>query len=323
MGEALKLPRHFIGYSFIGKLRPALVHPRKPPPPGSVVPDYGSHPDGVSLEERARPKEIPELTGTDLETMREACRLGREILDLASRALKPGVTGDFIDRLVYHACCERKCYPSPLNYYKFPKSVCVSPNEVICHGIPDMRPIEEGDIVNLDISIYYKGFHSDLNETFFVGKCDEDAHRVVRAAYESLLAAVQLIRPGTLYRDLGAAIVGSASKSACSIVNTYTGHGVGRLFHGPPNVPHYKKNKAVGIMKPGHVFTVEPMVNLGGNGGDRLWPDNWTAVTKDGKLSAQFEHTFLVTEQGVEVLTARRGTATDGMPAFDPAMFQR
>jgi len=321
--DAMKLPRNFIGHSFTGKLRPAFVAPRFKAPPGVDPPDYATHPQGVSLCEKPRPKEIPVVEGEELLTMREACRLGREILDIASRAVKVGVTGDYIDRLVYAACCERNCYPSPLGYYLFPKSVCTSVNEVICHGIPDCRPLQEGDIVNLDVSIYYKGFHSDLNETFFVGNCDEDQHRVVRAAYEALLDASKMIRPGTLYRDLGAVIQASAAKQGCSVVASYTGHGVGRLFHGPPNVPHYKKNKAVGIMKPGHVFTVEPMINLGGNGGDKLWPDNWTAVTKDGKSSSQFEHTFLVTETGVEVLTARPGAPTDCMPPYDPALFQR
>jgi len=255
--------------------------------------------------------------------MREACRLGREVLDLVGRALKPGVTGDYLDRVVYHACCEREIYPSPLNYSGFPKSVCVSPNEVICHGIPDLRPIQDGDIVNLDVSIFYKGFHSDLNETFLVGQVDEQKTKVVRAAYESLLAAASMLKPGVMYRDLGAAISATAGSHGCSVVNSYTGHGVGRLFHGPPNVPHYKKNKAVGVMKPGHVFTVEPMINLGGDGGDTLWPDDWTAVTLNGKPSAQFEHTFLITETGYEVLTARRGAPIDRMPPWNPGMFRR
>merc|ERR1719160_2041785 len=290
-------------------------------PDGWCVPDYAAHPEGVSLCERTGPKDVPILEGEELQVMKEACRLGREVLDVASRFMRVGVTGDQIDRVVYQACIDRKVYPSPLNYFRFPKSVCVSPNEVICHGIPDCRPIEEGDIVNLDVSIYHQGFHSDLNETFFIGECGEDAQRVVRAAYSAIEAASKLIRPGTFYRDLGNVIHAEAARSNCAVVTTYCGHGVGRLFHGPPKVPHYRKNKAIGIMKPGHVFTVEPMINLGSNGGDRTWPDNWTAVTKDGRLSAQFEHTFLVTETGVEVLTRRLGTDPTCMPPYDPAMF--
>lgn len=322
--QAARLHKKFIGYDFSGPLRPWFVHVKAQPPPGAELPDYATHERGISICEKTDKRgDIPELSGEDLATMREACRLGREVLDLVGRALKPGVTGDFLDRVVYHACCEREIYPSPLNYNGFPKSVCVSPNEVICHGIPDMRLIEDGDIVNLDVSIFYKGFHSDLNETFLVGNVDEGKQKVTRAAYESLMAASAMIKPGTMYRDLGGAIVATVAKHGCSVVNSYTGHGVGKLFHGPPNVPHYKKNKAVGTMKPGHVFTVEPMINLGGDGGDKLWPDNWTAVTISGKPSAQFEHTFLVTETGCEVLTARRGAPIDAMPPWDPAAFSR
>merc|ERR1712014_63254 len=132
-----------------------------------------------------------------------------------------------------------------------------------------------------------------------------------------------MIKPGTMYRDLGAAISTTANKYGCSVVTTYTGHGVGRLFHGPPTVPHYKKNKAVGVMKPGHVFTIEPMVNFGSSGRDKVWPDGWTAVTVNGNRSAQFEHTFLVTDDGFEVLTARPGTDSMTMPEYDWRLFQR
>jgi methionyl aminopeptidase len=321
--QASRLPKKFVGYKFSGTLRPHFVHTRAPPPPGVELPDYAEHEKGVSMSERQKSRDIPEVVGEELEIMRESCKLGREILDLAGRALKPGVTGDFLDRVVYHACCERNIFPSPLNYNGFPKSVCVSPNEVICHGIPDMRPIEDGDIVNLDVSIFHKGFHSDLNETFLVGNVDEGRKKVVHAAYDALVAASQMIKPGTMYRDVGSVISATAAKYGCAVVNSYTGHGVGKLFHGPPNVPHYKKNKAVGIMKPGHIFTIEPMLNLGGDGGDLLWPDNWTAVSSSGKPSAQFEHTFLVTETGFEVLTARRGAPIDAMPAYNPEEFQR
>jgi len=313
----------FRGYTFSGGLRPALVTPKVKMPEGTLCPDYAFHPSGVSEAERIGQKEVPVLEGKALETMREACRLGREVLDLAGRFMKIGVTGDEVDRIVYQACVDRKIYPSPLNYFNFPKTVCVSPNEVICHGIPDCRPIVEGDIVNLDISIYHQGYHSDLNETFFMGKCDEDAHRLVKCAYNALHAAAKQIRPGTLYRDLGHHIHQEAVKCNCAVVTTYCGHGVGELFHGPPKVPHYKKNKAVGIMKPGHVFTVEPMINLGNDCRDKKWPDDWTAVSVDGKRSAQFEQTFLVTETGVEVLTGRPGLDRFSLPNYDLAMFQR
>jgi len=321
--DRLKPPKAFWGHKYTGDLRPSFVTPQMKMPADIAAPDYANDPDGVAHSERQGPKEVPILEGEELKTMREACRLGREILDIAARFMREGVTGDEIDRIVYQACVDRKIYPSPLNYYRFPKSVCVSANEVICHGIPDCRPIREGDIVNLDVSICYKEYHSDLNETFLIGQVDEDGHRLVRTAYQALQAASKLIRPGTFYRDLGNVIHTEAAKNNCSVVTTYCGHGVGKLFHGPPKVPHYRKNKAVGIMKPGHVFTVEPMLNLGGNGGDKTWPDNWTAVTKDGNRSAQFEHTFLVTETGCEVLTMRPGTNITEMPEYTPEMLQR
>lgn len=213
----------------------------------------------------------------------------------------------------------------------------MSVNEVICHGIPDCRVIEDGDIVNLDVSVYKDGFHSDLNETFLVGKpeelrkiftltflgnCDADSKRLVRTAYDCLSSAQELIKPGTMYRDLGGTISRIASQNQCSVVKSYCGHGVGRLFHTTPNVPHYKNNKGKGVMRPGHIFTIEPMINDGANFRDILWPDDWTAVTASGKRSAQFEHTFLVTETGCEILTHRQHTAKDRM-TWDEQALQR
>jgi len=234
-------------------------------------------------------------------------------LDIAGRYVRAGVTGDDIDRIVHYACIERNAYPSPLNYYDFPKSVCVSVNEIICHGIPDFRPLQDGDIVNIDISVYVDGVHSDLNEMFMIGEVDEEGRNLVKTAYLALQAACRMIKPGTYYRDVGSEITKVATKGGCAVVRKYSGHGVGKLFHCTPTIPHYAHNKGVGIMRPGHIFTIEPMLNVGTNWGDILWPDNWTAATKDGKRSAQFEHTFLVTETGVEILTARPGTSRTAM----------
>ncbi len=197
---------------------------------------------------------------------------GREVLDVAGKALRVGVTGDEIDKIVHAACLERNSYPSPLNYRAFPKSVCVSPNEVICHGIPDARPMEEGDIVNLDISLYHNGFHADLNETYLIGKVDEKSLNLVQTSYECLREAIKMCRPGTMYRELGNIIHDVAVKRGCQVDRTYCGHGIGRLFHTSPNVPHYRNNKAVGSMLPGHIFTIEPMINAGG-WADTHWPD--------------------------------------------------
>lgn len=160
--------------------------------------------------------------------------------------------------------------------------------------------------MNIDVTVYNAGgFHGDLNETFMVGpSVDADGRKLVETSFQCLANAVALVKPGRLYRDLGSTIEKTAKQSKCSVVRTYCGHGIGSLFHTSPNVPHYAKNKAKGVMQPGHVFTIEPMINLG-NPGDKTWDDNWTAVTTDGKRSSQFEHTLLVTETGYEILTAR------------------
>jgi methionyl aminopeptidase len=255
----------FAGYSFAGTLRPAPVSEQRVMPPGVARPDYAD--DGVphsELRERGSVAVPIVDAAEDIANMRIAGAIAREITDLAAAALRPGVTGDEIDALVHAACIERGVYPSPLNYHRFPKSVCVSVNEVICHGIPDARPLVDGDIVNLDVTIFYKGFHSDMNETYCVGAVDETGRRLVKVAYECLAVAVAMCRPGTMYRDLGDAITRVADAAGFTVVKNYTGHGVGRLFHTAPNVPHYAKNKAKGFMAKGHVFTIEPVRGGGG-----------------------------------------------------------
>eukprot|EP00211_Chloroparvula_japonica_P017002 CAMPEP_0119125120 /NCGR_PEP_ID=MMETSP1310-20130426/4494_1 /TAXON_ID=464262 /ORGANISM="Genus nov. species nov., Strain RCC2339" /LENGTH=279 /DNA_ID=CAMNT_0007115151 /DNA_START=290 /DNA_END=1126 /DNA_ORIENTATION=- len=268
-------------------------------------PDYADHAEGYPKSEvDARHSVITIHTEDEIATMRTVCRLGREVLDIAGRMIKPGVTTEEIDIAVHEACMERQCYPSPLNYRGFPKSCCTSVNEVICHGIPDSRPLEDGDICNVDITVYFQGFHGDLNETFFVGNVDEESKKLVKVTYECLEKAIAKVKPGELYRNIGNVITKHANANGFSVVKSYCGHGIGRLFHTNPNVPHYAKNKAIGVMKPGHIFTIEPMINVG-RWQDILWPDDWTSVTRDGKRSAQFEQTLLVTETGCEILTGR------------------
>jgi methionyl aminopeptidase len=244
------------------------------------------------------------LDAEGLEGMRKVCKLGREVLDLIGRAVKPGITTDDLDKVCHDACIERNCYPSPLNYRGFPKSVCTSVNEVICHGIPDSRVLEDGDIVNIDVTVYFGGYHGDLNETFYVGTPDEKTRKLVIGAYACLQDAIAQVKPGTLYRNVGNHIEKQAHSRGLNVVRTYCGHGIHKLFHTNPTIPHYAKNKAPGVMQVGHVFTIEPMINTG-RWEDTLWPDNWTAVTQDGSRSAQFEETMVVTENGVEILTAR------------------
>ncbi|XP_013139063.1 PREDICTED: methionine aminopeptidase 1 isoform X1 [Papilio polytes] len=293
-------------YNFTGKLRPFPAGPKRTVPPHIGRPDYADHPTGFPASENAAKGsgQIKVLDDEEIEGMRVACRLGREVLDEAARVCDVGVTTEEIDRVVHEACIERECYPSPLNYHNFPNSCCTSVNEVICHGIPDLRPLQDGDICNVDVTVYHRGFHGDLNETFFVGTILESSRKLVQVTYECLEKAINIVKPGEKYREIGNVIQKHAQANGLSVVRSYCGHGIHRLFHTAPNVPHYAKNKAVGVMKPGHCFTIEPMINEGG-WRDEQWPDHWTAVTADGSRSAQFEQTLLVTETGCEVLTAR------------------
>ncbi|PSR74917.1 hypothetical protein PHLCEN_2v9451 [Hermanssonia centrifuga] len=303
---ARRIPTHwsdgtfnpFGQFKFTGTLRP-----RYPLSEKRVVPDHIQRPDyaedGVPTSESRKNGQPPKiLTPEEQEKMRTVCRLAREVIDIAASHIRPGVTTDYIDEIVHNASIERNGYPSPLNYRGYPKSVCTSLNEVICHGIPDQRKLQEGDILNIDVSLYYDGYHADLNETYPVGRVDDDSKRLMRAARESLDEAIKICKPGALFRDLGKVIEPIARAAGCAVVRTYCGHGVNDLFHCAPNVPHYAKNRAVGTMKAGM------MLNLGTSWDLVHWPDDWTATTVDGKRSAQFEETLLITDSGVEVLTA-------------------
>jgi len=309
------------GYKFTGPLRPAYpLSTKRRVPPHIKRPDYADEIDGwPSSEMKVQySNKIRVLSKEEIEGMRVVCRLARECLDAGARAVRPGVTTDEIDRIVHEATVERNCYPSPLNYLCFPKSCCTSINEVICHGIPDKRELQDGDIVNLDITCYYNGFHGDVNETLFVGdNVDEESKRLVQTAYSCLAAAIAQVKPGVAYRDLGQYIEKHACDNGFTTVKTFCGHGINQLFHTAPDVPHYAKNKTVGVMRPGHTFTIEPMINVGVSK-ETLWPDKWTATTKDGRRSAQFEQTLLVTETGVDILTRR---SNSDLPYFMDTSF--
>ncbi|KAL6705842.1 Methionine aminopeptidase 1 [Coniothyrium glycines] len=311
----------FPTFPYTGSLRPVYpLSPRREVKKSIKLPDYAK--DGIPRSEQVfvNRNKIAILNKEEQEGMRKVCRLGREVLDIAARAAKPGVTTDHIDEVVHTACMERDCYPSPLNYCHFPKSVCTSPNEVICHGIPDQRPLQDGDILNIDISVYHNGFHGDLNETYYIGDkalANPDAVRVTETSRECLDKAIEIAKPGTLFREYGNVIEKHAKSRDCSVIRTYCGHGINTLFHCAPNVPHYAKNKAIGQAKPGMCFTIEPMISIGTHR-DKTWPDDWTSVTQDGSLTAQFEHTLLVTEDGIEILTARLPDSPGG-PAPMPS----
>jgi len=302
--KSFDLPEIFRGYQFTGALRPAEVTPMRPILPGMETPDYAETGNPIS-ERTAKTSSMVHIhTPEEIEKMRVVCRYAREVLDMAGAMVKPGVTGEEIDAAVHQACLDRNSYPSPLNYNGFPKSCCVSVNEVICHGIPDKRPLEEGDIVNIDITLYHDGHHGDVNATYYVGEVDEASKKLVTTTRECLDKAIEMCKPGALYREVGNVITSIAARNGLSVVKSYCGHGIGSLFHTIPNVPHYSKNKAKGVMKEGHIFTIEPMINQG-TWRDTLWPDDWTAVTRDGKRSAQFEETLLITAEGVEILTGK------------------
>lgn len=294
----------FGGFNFTGTLRPAYpLSPKRHVPEHIPRPDYAEDGNPISESRRAG-QPIRILNAEEIEKMRTVCRLAREVLDIAASHVRPGITTDEIDEIVHNETIKRNAYPSPLNYRGYPKSVCTSINEVICHGIPDQRRLQEGDIINIDVTLYYDGFHGDLNETYPVGRINEDTQKLLCTARQSLDEAIKLCKPGALFRDLGKTIEPIARANNCAVVRTYCGHGIHELFHCAPNVPHYAKNKAVGTMKPGMIFTIEPMINLGHNWDLVHWPDDWTATTVDGKPSAQFEDTLVITETGVEVLTA-------------------
>ncbi|KAL6716585.1 Methionine aminopeptidase 1 [Lecanora helva] len=303
----------FPTYPYTGPLRPVYpLSPRRTVPDSIPHPNYAK--DGDPRYKFVEKNKIQILDQKAQEAMRKVCRISREVLDVAARELKPGITTDYLDEVVHKACIERNAYPSPLNYHFFPKSLCTSVNEVICHGIPDQRKLVDGDIINLDVSLFHGGYHGDLNETYYVGDkalADPSSVRVVEAARTCLDEAIKLVKPGMAFRDPGNVIEKHAKSQGCSVVKTYCGHGINSLFHPAPSVPHYAKNKAVGIAKPGMTFTIEPMISLG-TYKDKTWPDDWTSVTQDGTRTAQFEHTLLVTEDGVEVLTARMEDSPGG-----------
>jgi len=238
----------------------------------------------------------------DIEGIRAAGRLVLVSLDLAEAAVRPGITTDELNSLVHEFTIKNGATPAPLNYRGFPKSICTSVNEVICHGIPGERVLKDGDIINIDVTSILKGYYADANKTFFVGTPGPDAEKIVRVSKESMNIGISMVKPGNTVGDIGWAIQKYAEGQGCSVVREFVGHGVGFEFHEAPQVPHYGK-KGDGIaMVPGMVFTIEPMINLGSSDLYVL-KDKWTAVTKDGSLSAQFEQTLLVTENGVESLT--------------------
>jgi methionyl aminopeptidase len=250
----------------------------------------------------ARKNRIVLKSPEQIEGIRRAGRLVIEALDLVEAHLRPGITTDAINTLVHDFTLRHHAIPAPLNYRGFPKSVCVSVNDVICHGIPGDRVLKDGDIVNVDVTPILNGYYADGNKTFFVGSPGPDARKIVHVARQSLKRGMEMVRPGHTVGDIGWAIQSYAESQGCSVVREFVGHGVGLEFHEPPQIPHFGRRGEGVRLVPGMVFTIEPMINLGGYA-LYIQEDNWTAVTADGSLSAQFEQTILVTEEGFESLT--------------------
>jgi methionyl aminopeptidase len=285
------------------QIRPGMLSPMRSVPDHIIRPDYAISGRPQSPRQRTVVKNADQI-----ERMRSACREARKVLETAKAAVRPGITTDEIDAITHQAYIDLGGYPSTLNYHGYPKSLCTSVNEVICHGIPDSRPLEEGDIVNLDITIYINGMHGDLSETVLVGEVDEQSRNLVQATHESMMRGIEAVRPGGMIRDIGQAIQFRAEKQGYGVVQAFVGHGIGEQFHMDPQVPHYYDRSQTTQFVPGMVFTIEPMINQGDHR-HVMWDDKWTAVTVDLKRSAQFEHTILVTPRGVEILTLPVGEA--------------
>jgi methionyl aminopeptidase len=245
-------------------------------------------------------------TPEDIEKMRTVGMLAAEQLEMIEEYIKPGVSTGELDRICHNYTVDvQDAIPAPLNYRGFPKSICTSVNHVVCHGIPsDEKILKDGDIVNIDVTLIKDGFHGDTSKTFYVGKPSILAKRLVSNCKESLYRGIRAVRPGAQLGDIGSAIQTYVEKNRFAIVREYCGHGIGKIFHDEPQVLHYG-NPHTGIeLKAGMTFTIEPMINAG-KPGVRLLRDQWTVVTKDHKLTAQWEHTILVTETGYEILTHR------------------
>ena len=281
-------------------LRTALTPGRQTPirqVPASIPrPEYvGRDRPAKSTDPWVQPAEI-------IEKMRVASRIAARAMAAGAAAIAPGVTTDEIDRIVHEYICDHHAYPSTLGYKHFPKSCCTSLNEVICHGIPDSTVIEDGDIVNIDVTAYIGGVHGDTNATYLAGNVSEENRLLVERTEEALRRAIKAVAPGRQLNVIGRVIESYAKRFGYGVVRDYTGHGIGRTFHSGLVVLHYDEPSVTTVIEQGMTFTIEPMITLGGIDWD-IWDDNWTVTTKDKSWTAQFEHTLVVTDSGAEILT--------------------
>jgi methionyl aminopeptidase len=276
---------------------PGVVAPRRPVPASIERPEYVDRPAPAR-------DDAPEVKDAEtIAKMRVAGRLAAQAMEAAAAVIAPGVTTDEVDRVGHEFLMDHGAYPSTLGYKGFPKSLCTSVNEVICHGIPDSRPLEDGDIVNIDITAYLDGVHGDTDATYLCGAVDEESRLLVERTREAMMRGIKAALPGREINVIGRVIQSYARRFGYGVVRDFTGHGIGRMFHSGLVIPHYDAAPAYSrLIEPGMTFTIEPMLNLGTHEWE-MWDDDWTVVTKDRRRSAQFEHTILITESGNEILT--------------------
>jgi methionyl aminopeptidase len=280
----------------VSVLTPGIISPVRAVPASIERPEYVGKPGPTPF------------TGSDVQTpetiekMRIAGRLAAQAMRAAASVIAPGVTTDEVDRIGHEFLCDHGAYPSTLGYKGFRKSLCTSVNECICHGVPDSRPLEDGDICNIDITAYIDGVHGDTNATYLVGEVDEESRLLVERTEESLRRAIKAVRPGRQVNVIGRVIESYAKRFGYGVVTDFTGHGVNTWFHSGLIIPHYDDARFDTVMEVGMTFTIEPMLTLGMIEWD-MWDDGWTVVTKDRKRTAQFEHSLVVTEAGAEILT--------------------
>lgn len=275
---------------------PGTISPRRPVPAHIPRPEYVDRPAPA-------PFEGPEVKDAEtIDKMRVAGQIAARALAEVGKAVAPGVTHDELDRIGHEFLLDHDAYPSTLGYRGFPKSLCTSANEVICHGIPDSRVVQDGDIVNIDITAYIDGVHGDNNATFLTPGVSPEVRDLVDRTAEALRRAIQAVKPGRQTSVIGRVIESYAKRFGYGVVREFTGHGIGTSFHSGLIIAHYDDPAYDTLIEPGMTFTIEPMLNLGGHEWE-MWDDDWTVVTRDGSISAQFEHTLLVTATGAEILT--------------------
>ena len=291
-----------------GRIEQGVISPMRSVPANIAKPPYAETGSVPRLEEgRVKTPEV-------IERMRIAGDAAKEILRQAGEFVRPGITTDAIDVFVHDLTIKMGGYPSPLNYHNYPKSVCTSVNEVICHGIPDSRILLDGDIINLDVTIFLNGVHGDTNASFAVGNISDEDAQLIRVTEECMWYGIEAVKPGVAINEIGRAIEVHAKKHKYGVVRAFIGHGIGENFHTDIQVLHYFDPRNTMILREGMTFTIEPMITASGEWRHKMWDDDWTAVTSDGSRTAQFEHTMVVTADGVDVLTAGAGAVSPSAP---------